>query len=82
MPSTAHTAPLPREPTDTPWLTIGVRGGLDSVPKHLRHTITAPPTQTMASDWQKLTQRKKLLKERFLCRYLGRKLTEETTNPR
>lgn len=60
---------------------MGVRGGLDSIPKHLRHTITATSPQTMASDWQNLIQRKKLKKERLLCRYLGRKLTEETTNP-
>lgn len=60
---------------------MGVRGRLDSIPKHLRHTITATPPQTMASDWQNLIQRKKLKKERLLCRYLGRKLTEETTNP-
>lgn len=37
------TAPLPREPTDTLWLTVGVRGGLDSAPKHLRHKITTTP---------------------------------------
>lgn len=60
---------------------MGVRGRLNSIPKHLRHTITATPPQTMASDWQNLIQRKKLKKERLLCRYLGRKLTEETTNP-